>query len=191
MTVLNGTPRAMCICGSKNISVRVTPSACAFASAVALTCTVTGSATPLPTCSLSPASVTPGSQGATSTLTISVAASAALHTPLNQLENFDGWKIVGAPSMRIAVAFAGAILLLLTLSRFRRNFRPRYAWLAAPLFLALLQTACGGGGGGSTAPPTTPPETSSQTYTVTVTGVSTTANSVKIQHAATITVTVP
>ncbi len=60
-------------------TIMVAPSTGAnFTSAVALTCAVTGSATPLPTCSLSPASVTPGSQGATSTLTISVAASAAL-----------------------------------------------------------------------------------------------------------------
>jgi hypothetical protein len=163
-----------------------------FGSAVALTCAVTGSATPLPTCALSPASVTPGSQGATSTLTISVAASAAIFTPSNQPGYFDSWKIVGASGTRLAVlaSLFGSILLVLTLSRYQRKFRPRYAWLTAALLIALCQTACGGGGGTSTAPPT-PPETSSQTYTVTVTGVSTTATSVKIQHAATITVTVP
>jgi hypothetical protein len=163
-----------------------------FTTSVALTCAVTGGTTPAPTCSLSPASVTPGSQGATSTLTISVPASAVLFVPSDQPEYFDSWKIVGASSERLALlaSFAGAILMLLTLSRYQRQFRPRYAWLAVALLVALLQTACGGGGG-TTTPPTTPPETSSQTYTITVTGVSTTANSVKIQHAATITVTVP
>ena len=170
-------------------TIMVAPSTGAnFTSAVALTCAVTGTATPLPTCALSPASVTPGSQGATSTLTISVAASAALFSPSNQLGYFDSWKIVGASGTRLAVlaSLFGAVLFLLTLSRGRRKFRPHYAWLAAALFVALMQTACGGGGG-----TTTPPETTGQSYTVTVNGVSTTANSVKIQHAATITVTVP
>jgi hypothetical protein len=71
--------------------------------------------------------------------------------------------------------------------RFQRKLRPRYVWLAAALFLAILQTACGGGGGSTTAPP----ESTSQTYTVTITGVSMSANSVKIQQTATISVTVP
>ena len=163
-----------------------------FASAVNLTCSVAGSA-PLPTCSLSPSSVTPGSQGATSTLTISAPASAVLFAPqADQPGFFNAWKMLGASGASVALlsSLAGAILLLLTVARFGRNFRPRYAWLAAALFIALLQTACGGAGGGANTP-TTPPESGSQTYTVTVTGVSTTANSVKIQHAATITVTIP
>jgi hypothetical protein len=167
------------------------PTGGSFTSAVALTCAVTGAA-PLPTCSLSPSSVTPGTQGATSTLTISVLASAIVLAPRsNHFENFDAWKIVGANSTRLAVLslLAGMILSLLTLARYQRNLRPRYAWLAAALFLALLQTACAGGGGTSTAPST--PETGSQQYTVTVTGTSTTANSVQIQDASTITITVP
>jgi len=71
--------------------------------------------------------------------------------------------------------------------RFQRKLRLRYVWLAAAFFLAILQTACGGGGGSTTAPP----ESTSQTYTVTITGVSMSANSVKIQQTATISVTVP
>jgi hypothetical protein len=133
--------------------------------------------------------VTPGAQGATSTLTISVPASSALLTLPNEPSYFDAWKIAGASGTRIAAlsSLIAAILLLLTLPRSQRNFRPRYAWLAAALLVALWQTACGGGGGGTS----TPPETTSQTFTVTVTGVSTTANSVKIQQTATITITVP
>jgi len=166
------------------------PSGGTFASSVTLTCAVAGTATPVPTCSLSPASVTPGSQGATSTLTISVPAGSALLTPRSDEPSyFSAWKILGSNSSRLAILslLTAAILVLLTLSRHQRKFRPRYAWLAAALLVALVQTACGGGGSSSTAPP----ESGSQTYTVTVNGVSTTANSVKVQHAATITVTVP
>ncbi len=170
------------------------PSGGSFNSAVALTCAVTGTGT-LPTCSLSPSSVTPGTQGATSTLTVSVPASAMAPSPPRCERHFDwprisDWKIVGWSGSRLVLASSLAILLLslLVSLRFQRKLRPRYAWLAAALFLALLQTACGGGGGGV---PTPRPRPGSQTYTVTVTGVSTTANSVKIQQTATITVTVP
>jgi hypothetical protein len=168
------------------------PTGGSFSSPVALTCAVNGTGT-LPTCSLSPSSVTPGTQGAPSTLTISVPASAMVLAPPSgdpsQFGYFNAWKFAGASGVRLAVVtlLVGMILFLLTVARFQRNVLPRYAWLAAALFVALLQTACGGGGGTST----TPPETGSQQYTVTVTGVSTTADSVKIQHAATITVTVP
>ena len=48
-----------------------------FATAIQLTCTVTGPA-PVPTCSLNPTSVTLGANSATSTLTITVPASAML-----------------------------------------------------------------------------------------------------------------
>ncbi|HUE42328.1 MAG TPA: chitobiase/beta-hexosaminidase C-terminal domain-containing protein, partial [Candidatus Sulfotelmatobacter sp.] len=165
------------------------PTGGTFTGAVTLTCAVTGAA-PIPTCSLSPSSVTPGTQGATSTLTISVPASAAvLASPPHEFNSLAGWKIVSTSGTRLAMVtlLASAIMLLVTWARYQHRFRPRYAWLTAALFLALLQTACGGGGGTSTSPP----ESSSQQYTVTVTGTSTTANSVKIQDAANITVTVP
>jgi hypothetical protein len=166
------------------------PSGGSFNSAVALTCAVTGSGT-LPTCSLSPSSVTPGTQGATSTLTVNVPASAmVLAPPASGSRRISDWEMVGWSGSRLVLASSLAILLLTLLVSlsFQRRLRPRYAWLAAVLFLALLQTACGGGGGGGTG---NPPEGGSQTYTVTVTGVSTTANSVKIQQSATITITVP
>ena len=174
--------------GTSTITV-TPPAGGTFASAVNLTCAVTGGTAPTPTCTLSAANVTPGSQGATSTLTISVPASALLAPPSDERGYFDAWKIIGTNSARLALLslLAWAILVLLTLSRYQRRFRPGYAWLAAALLVALLQTACGGAGSSSTPPPVP----TSQTFTVTVTGVSTTANSVKIQHAATITVTVP
>ena len=171
------------------------PSGGTFSNPVALTCAVTGTGT-LPTCSLSPSSVTPGTQGATSTLTVSVPASAALlNSPssgsrrISDWPRISDWKIVGWNASRLAFASLLAIALasLLVAMRFQRKLRLRYAWLATALFLALLQAACGGGGGGTTAPP----ESTSQTYTVTVTGVSMSANSVKIQQTATVSVTVP
>jgi hypothetical protein len=163
-----------------------------FANAVTLTCAVSGGTAPLPTCSLSPSTVTPGSQGASSTLTISIPASAVvLAPPSGDLGYFDGWKLLGPNGARVAAlsSLIGVLLLLFTLARYQRRFSPRYAWLVAALLVALWQTACGGGGGSSSTP--TPPESGSHQYTVTVTGVSATANSVKIQHAAAITVTVP
>ena len=175
-------------------TIMVTPTASSFTNPVALTCAVTGAAGTLPTCSLSPASVTPGAQPATSTLTISVPASAVVVAPSSRdLRHFSNWQFAGWNTARLALAclLVGVILALLASMRFQRKLRLHYAWLAAALFVALLQTACGGGGGTSTAPPTTPPETGSQTYTVTVTAASTTGSSTKIQHTATVTVTVP
>ncbi len=173
-------------------TITVAPTTSSFTNPVALTCAVAGTGT-LPTCSLSPASVTPGSQGATSTLTVSVAASAlVVAPPSSEPRQISNWKMMNWNASRLAVAclLAGLILALLVPMSFQRKTHSRYAWLAAALFIALLQTACGGGGGTAT-PPTTPPETSSQTYTVTVTAVSTTGSSTKIQHTATVMVTVP
>jgi hypothetical protein len=177
-------------------TITVAPSSgSTFSNAVALTCAVTGAGT-LPTCSVSPSSVTPGAQGATSTLTVSVPASAmVLNSPsgnsrrISDWPRIREWKIVGWSSSRLAFASLLAIVLstLLASMRFQRKLRLRYVWLAAAFFLAILQTACGGGGGSTTAPP----ESTSQTYTVTITGVSMSANSVKIQQTATISVTVP
>ena len=174
-------------------TITVTPTTSSFTNPVALTCAVTGTGT-LPTCSLSPSSVTPGSQAATSTLTISVPASAVLVAPPSRApRQISNGKILGWNASRLALAclLPSVILALLVAMSFRSARQRRYAWLAAALFIALLQTACGGGGGGGTTTPPTPPETSSQTYTVTVTAASTTGSATKIQHTATVKVTVP
>lgn len=169
-------------------TITVAPSAGAsFSNAVDLSCAVAGTGT-LPTCSLSPASVMPGAQGATSTLTVAVPASAIVLAPSHGPRHPSDWKMIGSTRLALAFFLASILLALLISIGFQRKLRLRYAWLAAALFFAFLQTSCGGGG---TTPPPTPPETSSQTYTVTVTGASTTGSSVKIQHAATVTVTVP
>ena len=131
----------------------------------------------------------PGTQGATSTLTVTVPASAIVLAPSHGPRHPSDWKMIGSIRLALATFLASILLALLISIGFQRKLRPRYAWLAAALVFAFLQTSCGGGGG--TTALTTPPETSSQTYTVTVTGASTTGSSVKIQHAATITLTVP
>jgi hypothetical protein len=180
--------------GTSTITV-APPAGASFSNAVALTCTVTGTGT-LPTCSLSPSSVMPGTQGATSTLTVTVPTSAIVLAPTSRgprrLSDWKlaDWKLIGSSRARMAFAslLASILLVLFISTSFQRKLRPRYAWLAAALFFAFLQTSCGGGSSGGASPP---PETSGQTFTVTVTGASTTGNSVKIQHAATITVTVP
>jgi len=183
------------------------PTGGSFGSAVNLSCTVAGSV-PLPTCSLSPASVTPGSQPATSTLTVSAPASAMLVPASAPGSVFAAWEAAaarfryarspnvrspgaGLRNVRSVVALLLSVLLLALFGMMivpMRRFAPRrYAWLAV-LILALWQTSCGGGGSSSTP---TAPETVSQTYTVTVTGVSQMNGSVTIQHDATVTVTVP
>jgi hypothetical protein len=179
--------------GTSTITV-APPTGGNFSNAVALTCAVTGTGT-LPTCSLSPSTVMPGAQGATSTLTVTVPAAAVVLVPSSRGPRhlsdwkFD-WKTIGSTRSELALAslLAGTLLTLLISMSSQRKLRPRYAWLAATLLFALMQTSCGGGSGGGGA---TPPEGGSQTFTVTVTGTSTTGNSVAIQHAATITVTVP
>jgi hypothetical protein len=138
----------------------------------------------------------PGAQGATSTLTVTVPAGAMVLAPTSRGPRFLSdwkfdWKIIAATRSRLALAslLASILLMLLISMSSQRKLRPRYAWLAATLLFALVQTSCGGGSsGGGTTPP---PEGGSQTFTVTVTGTSTTGGSVAIQHAATITVTVP
>jgi uncharacterized membrane protein (UPF0136 family) len=176
------------------------PAGGTFGSAIALSCTVAGNA-PLPTCSLSPASVTPGAQPATSTLTVSAPASAMLPPPALAPGSFFAVLEIAAaqtaarlgtqlrnPRLIVALLLSSLLAALFGMMLVRtRKFMPRrYAWLAVVLVLALWQTSCGGGGTSST-----PPESGSQTYTVTVTGVSKMGGSVTIQHTATVTVTVP
>ena len=134
-----------------------------FASAVLLTCAVTGPA-PAPTCSLSPSSVTPGANPATSTLTISAPAAAAMLAP-NIGRPFPGalyamWMPVSA----VGLAFlAGA----------KKQRRP--VWILGFLFyLVSLQIACGGS---SSRQP--------QSYSVTVT-----ATSGTLQHTTSVALTV-
>ena len=106
-----------------------------FSSTIQLSCQVVGPA-PVPTCSLSPATITGGASSSTSTLTISVpGASAGLHSPQSRLPR--------QPLYALALPF-----LFVGLGFRRKRVDPRYKrWLlgASLATVALLCTACGGG----------------------------------------------
>lgn len=141
-----------------------------FSSAVTLAC-----AAGLPmgaSCSFSPASVTPGTNAVTSTLTITTSAvSASLHRP---------WPASpAAPLFAFWLSLPGMGLLgMVHVARDSKQRRIPF-WLLSALLLALLVlAACGGGP--ATAPSNTPPQppggsttpTSAGSYTITVVGTS-------------------
>lgn len=143
-----------------------------FGSAIQLACTVSGS-TPTATCALSPASVTPSANPATSTLTITAPGLSAGLTLFKEAQ----------PSSPLYAVFLPISLALIGLGLAdgkSRNGR-RSLWLLCSLFLAFvaLQAGCGGA---SSNQLTTPP----LNYTVTVT-----ATSGAIQHGTRVSVTVP
>jgi len=136
-----------------------------FGGAIQLTCTVTGPS-PLPTCTLSPSSVTPGANSATSTLTVTAPAASAMMRPS------------GSP---LAKLFYASLLPPVFAFIFIGGSNHRHCRLScAFLVLLFFLPACGGSNGSSTT--TTP---SPMNYTVTVT-----ATSGTIQHTAQIAVTV-
>lgn len=140
-----------------------------FASAIQLSCTVTGS-TPLATCSLSSTSVTPGPNSVTSTLTVTAPSqSAQLKLPSE-----------GQLSRPFFAVFLPIPLALIGLGLAKSKNRRRSCWLLCSLFLAFvaLQAGCGGGSSNQLTPPPL-------NYTVTVT-----ATSGTIQHTTQVTVTV-
>jgi len=132
-----------------------------FSGSIALICSVSGPP-PMPTCGISPGSVTPGTNA---TLTVNAAALTA--------------ALTSRPFERAETLFATVLplglmsLVLIFFDKKRRKF-----WALSPLILlaTILPAACGGS---SSAPP--PP----QNYTVTVT-----AQSGVIQHSTTVSVTV-
>jgi hypothetical protein len=143
---------------SATYTLSVSPQNGAFTSAVLLACSNLPSRS---ACSFSPASVTPGSGGATSKLTISTTApSAVFEVPFDVPPPYGLW-----------IGLIAACLL--TLAFLRRSARGRAValYLAAVLFVLTLalQVACGGGGGGTGGGPTNP-GTPAGTHTITVTG---------------------
>ena len=138
-----------------------------FTGAVTLACTG------LPTvasCSFAPASVTPGSTSAPSTLTISTAARSLLPP------NPTAWPRPPWPVLPLALlALAGAALAAWAVRRRRLALTVPLALLFLLLLLKL--SGCGGGGGRSVTPP--------GTYSITVTGTSGAA-----QHSTTVSLTV-
>jgi Chitobiase/beta-hexosaminidase C-terminal domain len=147
--------------------ITIAPQNGAFANPVKLSCSVIGPQ-PLPTCALSPASVTPGTASPTSILTITAPlASARFLLPSDP-------HLTGS----LCAMWLSLVVLGLALFAGPKKESRRYGWRYCFLALALMQVACGSGSSGV--------QNSLQSYTVTVTGASTT-----IQHSTQVTVTVP
>ncbi|MGC2185394.1 MAG: FG-GAP-like repeat-containing protein [Terriglobales bacterium] len=139
--------------GASGMDVLTVASLGGFAGTVSLACSVAGPV-PAPSCSVSPSSVTPGSNPVTATLTLTAlrAGLEPAHRP--GLEGLFCAALLPLPG----IAFIG-IGLTSSKSRKRRTL----VWLLWGLAIVViaLQAACGGG---STAPPPQP-----RIYTVTVT----------------------
>lgn len=143
---------------SASATVTLTPFS-GFSAAVALTCSGLPSRS---TCSFAPASVTPASGPATSTLTLSTTAGAAAPPPPR------GPFRAPLPRSGILAAALAAVLLGLRAWTSARARRAATAALVVGMVLILLQAACGGGGGNGSPPADT--GTPRGTYSVTITG---------------------
>lgn len=152
--------------------ITITPQNGSFGNAVQLSCAVTGS-TSTATCALSPTSVTPGANPATSTLTITAPGLSA------QLL-LDGDRKFPGTFYAVFLPFPGLAVVGVGLAFGKTKQRRRELWLLCSLFVALvaLQVGCGGGSSGQ--------QTQPLSYMVSVT-----ATSGAIQHTAQITVVVP
>jgi uncharacterized repeat protein (TIGR03803 family) len=140
--------------------ITIAPQAGPFTSAVQLSCMVSGPS-PLLGCSLSPTSVTLGSNSATTTLTVIVPSGIAALRPVNDL---------GADQQKFAAFFAVAILGIVLIAGLKND--RRQAWAFQGLLLLFLITLAAGCGGSSS-------KTIAQNYMITVTG---SGNAGALQH---------
>jgi len=142
-----------------------------FASAIQLTCSVTGPS-PTPTCLLSPSNIPPGANSPSSTLTIAVPAKSA-YPPTARVKWHSGTEY--------GFGLALALVLLITIQFSIREARPprrNLLRMAKPLAFAAIWLSLGACGGGSSPPPP-------QAFTVTVT-----ATSGTLQHVTSVSITV-
>jgi hypothetical protein len=114
--------------------ITIAPLNAACGNAVQLSCMVTGPL-PLPACSLSPTSVTPGTGSPTSILTITTPSVSATLVP-----SLDPHPTAYLYSAWLSLVFTG-----LTLFASRKKESGRYASRCCFLVLVLMQAACGGG----------------------------------------------
>jgi uncharacterized repeat protein (TIGR03803 family) len=152
--------------------ITIAPQNGAFGNPVRLSCSVIGPQ-PLPTCLLSPTSVTPGTASPTSILTITAPSGSAMLVP-------SAGPLLAGPLNGAWISLVIVAVILLPGSKKEPR---RYVWPWCCFILVLMQAACGGGS--STV------QHSSQNFTVTVTGSSSMTASPAIQHSTQVTVTVP
>jgi FG-GAP-like repeat len=140
-----------------------------FGNAIQLTCTVSGQK-PLPACSMSSLSVTPGAHSVTSTLTVTAPTTTAVQWPVGTRRS----------AFFLLAAFAPLMFGMCFVNRLQPRLQMHAILFALFLFL-IVGSACGGSntaGSGNTGP-------SGLAYTVTVTATSGTIN-----HTAQVAVTV-
>jgi uncharacterized repeat protein (TIGR03803 family) len=149
--------------------ITIAPQGAPFTSAIQLSCVVTGPS-PLATCMLSPTSVTPGSNSATTTLTVvSPVRVAVLRNP--------SWWHVDTPAF--AAWFALPISALIFIGGWSNPKRRVHSLRGLLLLQIALLAGCGASSNMTT---------SSVSYAVTVTA---SANAGALQHAVQISVIVP
>lgn len=154
---------------SQAITVTVTPlNGIAFTNPVALSCTGLPSQS---TCVFNPASVTPGANPATATLTITTTAPGMAPPAGPQ-------GVRWSPPPVAVLTLLLMVVLLFAVALSARAARRAPAWQQACFLLAIVILAgifvsCGGGGGGGgPAPPPPNPGTPTGTFNVTVRGIS-------------------
>ena len=159
--------------------ITIAPQNGAFANAIQLSCSVSGPS-PMPTCGLSPASLTPGANSATATLTVSVPTSAELVRLMPSTGRLIGQdRNMSNYALSLPCLF-GIILFGLGVFSIDAQRRNQASWLVFGLAAVAILGQFGCGGGGSTM-------SQPKSYTVTVKA----AASGDIQHTTQITVSVP
>jgi hypothetical protein len=176
---LSSSPTSLSVApgASGQSTITISPSGGLNPSTVALTCSISTTLSPAPTCSLGAISV--ANNTGTSMLTVATTGAQAALAPAP--EHGSRWLLA-----------LGLLMPAMLLGAASFNTAGRRKFLGVCLiFLAmsgcLLQAACGGSGSNSTPPPTTKtnPSTPAGTYTVTITG-----NASGEQHTTSVSLTV-
>jgi uncharacterized repeat protein (TIGR01451 family) len=158
---LAGAPSSVTVSAGQvaSYSVTVSPQGGTLASGVSLNCSLPSALT-FSSCSLSPASVTPGSNPGVSTLTVTTSGpSAKMVLPLSRpTKQFFAIGLVNLGFMLVGIASVGSV------PRTRRIF----SHIAAAFLLLLLCQLAACGGAGSSQSSVTP----RGTYTITISGAS-------------------
>jgi uncharacterized repeat protein (TIGR01451 family) len=148
--------------GSSVVSnMTILPEGTSFDSVITVSCSIAGPA-PKPSCTPSPASVTPGANAASSVLTINSLGISASRVPVG---NEGARGTVYAAWLPLPTIFLVGLGLA---SRSKPRKAGRQLWLLCGLLLGLCALQAGCGGGANTPPPPPP----AQSYTISVTAAS-------------------